>query len=148
MNRNSELQAIAAELRALTARVEALIAAETDINAAPESVEQPAPEPVEQPAPEPVEQPAPEPVAEPVPAVEVKPSLSLPLNDRYRFQRELFGGSAAELTALLEKLVPMTSVAEVEAELTARGFDLEKETVKDLLRLTTRRFDAHPPLLG
>ena len=140
MNRNSELQAIAAELRALTARVEALIAAETDINAAPESVEQPAPEPVEQPAPEPV--------AEPVPAVEVKPSLSLPLNDRYRFQRELFGGSAAELTALLEKLVPMTSVAEVEAELTARGFDLEKETVKDLLRLTTRRFDAHPPLLG
>ncbi|MBD5187882.1 MAG: hypothetical protein HDS96_02025 [Bacteroidales bacterium] len=148
MNRNSELQAIAAELRALTARVEALIAAETAINAAPEPVEQPAPEPVEQPAPEPVEQPAPEPVAEPVPAVEVKPSLSLPLNDRYRFQRELFGGSAAELTALLEKLVPMTSVAEVEAELTARGFDLEKETVKDLLRLTTRRFDAHPPLLG
>ena len=132
MNRNSELQAIAAELRALTARVEALIAAETAINAEPE----------------PVEQPAPEPVAEPVPAVEVKPSLSLPLNDRYRFQRELFGGSAAELTALLEKLVPMTSVAEVEAELTARGFDLEKETVKDLLRLTTRRFDAHPPLLG
>ena len=119
MNRNSELQAIAAELRALTARVEALIAAETAINAAPE----------------PVEQPAPEPVAEPAPAVEVKPSLSLPLNDRYRFQRELFGGSAAELTALLEKLVPMTSVAEV-------------ETVKDLLRLTTRRFDAHPPLLG
>ena len=140
MNRNSELQAIAAELRALTARVEALIAAETAINAAPE--------PVELPAPESVEQPAPELVAEPVPAVEVKPSLSLPLNDRYRFQRELFGGSAAELTALLEKLVPMTSVTEVEAELTARGFDLEKETVKDLLRLTTRRFDAHPPLLG
>ncbi|MDE6222400.1 MAG: hypothetical protein K2M49_01740 [Muribaculaceae bacterium] len=148
MNRNSELQAIAAELRALTARVEALIAAETAINAAPEPVEQPMPEPVEQPVPEPVEQPAPKPVAEPVQAVEVKPSLSLPLNDRYRFQRELFGGSAAELTALLEKLVPMTSVAEVEAELTARGFDLEKETVKDLLRLTTRRFDAHPPLLG
>ena len=148
MNRNSELQAIAAELRALTARVEALIAAETAINAAPEPVEQPAPEPVEQPAPEPVEQPAPEPVAEPVPAVEMKPSLSLPLNDRYRFQRELFGGSAAELQALLEKLVPVTFVAEVEAELTARGFDLEKETVKDLLRLTTRRFDAHPPLLG
>lgn len=140
MNRNSELQAIAAELRALTARVEALIAAETAINAEPEPVEQPAPEPVAEPAPEPVELPA--------PAVEVKPSLSLPLNDRYRFQRELFGGSAAELTALLEKLVPMTSVAEVEAELTARGFDLEKETVKDLLRLTTRRFDAHPPLLG
>lgn len=148
MNRNSELQAIAAELRALTARVEALIAAETAINAASEPVAEPAPEPVEQPVPEPVEQPAPEPVAEPAPAVEVKPSLSLPLNDRYRFQRELFGGSAAELTALLEKLVPMTSVAEVEAELTARGFDLEKETVKDLLRLTTRRFDAHPPLLG
>ncbi|MBD5415047.1 MAG: hypothetical protein HDR46_02050 [Bacteroides sp.] len=148
MNRNSELQAIAAELRALTARVEALIAAETAINAVPEPVEQPAPEPVAEPVPEPVELPAPEPVAEPVPAVEVKPSLSLPLNDRYRFQRELFGGSAAELTALLEKLVPMTSVAEVEAELTARGFDLEKETVKDLLRLTTRRFDAHPPLLG
>ena len=148
MNRNSELQAIAAELRALTARVEALIAAETAINAAPEPVEQPVPEPVEQPAPEPVAEPAPEPVAEPVPAVEVKPSLSLPLNDRYRFQRELFGGSAAELTALLEKLVPMTSVAEVEAELTACGFDLEKETVIDLLRLTTRRFDAHPPLLG
>ena len=140
MNRNSELQAIAAELRALTARVEALIAAETAINAASE--------PVAEPAPEPVEQPVPEPVAEPVLAVEVKPSLSLPLNDRYRFQRELFGGSAAELTALLEKLVPMTSVAEVEAELTACGFDLEKETVKDLLRLTTRRFDAHPPLLG
>lgn len=148
MNRNSELQAIAAELRALTARVEALIAAETAINAVPEPVEQPAPEPVAEPVPEPVELPAPEPVVEPVPAVEVKPSLSLPLNDRYRFQRELFGGSAAELTALLEKLVPMTSVAEVEAELTARGFDLEKETVKDLLRLTTRRFDAHPPLLG
>ncbi|MBD5179463.1 MAG: hypothetical protein HDR45_01970 [Bacteroides sp.] len=148
MNRNSELQAIATELRALTARVEALIAAETAINAEPEPVEQPAPEPVAEPVPEPVAEPAPEPVAEPVPAVEVKPSLSLPLNDRYRFQRELFGGSAAELTALLEKLVPMTCVAEVEAELTARGFDLEKETVKDLLRLTTRRFDAHPPLLG
>lgn len=121
MNRNSELQAIAEELRALTARVEALLAASEEVVEVEKVVE----------------------VGE-----MVRPVLALPLNDRYRFQRELFGGSAAELNALIEKLVPMTSAAEVETELTARGFDLENETVKDLLRLTTRRFDAHPPLLG
>lgn len=142
MDRKSELQAIAAELRALTARVEALIAAEEPVE---KPVEEPVKEPVKEVGPVGLVEQEPETIEQPV---EVKPSLTLPLNDRYRFQRELFGGSTAELNGLLEKLVPMTCAAEVEAELTERGFDLENETVKDLLRLTTRRFDARPPLLG
>ncbi|MDE6513567.1 MAG: hypothetical protein K2L05_05220 [Muribaculaceae bacterium] len=73
--------------------------------------------------------------------------MPLSLNDRYRFQREIFGGSAELLNAALEALAPMTSPGEVEDYFAARDFDLEAEAVKDFLRLATRRFDAHPPLI-
>lgn len=130
MERNSELQDIARQLRELSARLEALIDSEPE--AAPVEAE----------------------VANLANIATVatadasdKGSMTLSLNDRYRFQREIFDGSAESLNAALEALARMTSPAEVEDYFAASDFDLEAEAVKDFLRLATRRFDAHPPLI-
>ncbi|MDE7335836.1 MAG: hypothetical protein K2N10_05955 [Muribaculaceae bacterium] len=119
MDKNSELQEIARQLRELSARLEALIESEPAEEVAKVATE----------------------------ATPERPLMPLSLNDRYRFQREIFGGSAELLNAALEALAPMTSPGEVEDYFAARDFDLEAEAVKDFLRLATRRFDAHPPLI-
>ena len=120
MDKNSELQDIARQLRELSARLEALIDSEPEVaNLATIATE----------------------------ATPERPLLPLSLNDRYRFQREIFGGSAPALNQALEELAAMVSPAEVEDYFAARDFDLESDVVKDFLRLATRRFDAHPPLI-
>lgn len=159
MERNSELQDIARQLRELSARLEALIAEEEVPMEAPAPVEESAADEeavaddvlVEVEAEAEVE-PEAEPEAEPVEAEEVantseKCALPISLNDRYRFQREIFGGSAQALSAALELLASMTSPGEVEDYFAAHDFDLEADAVKDFLRLATRRFDSHPPLI-
>jgi len=119
-----EMLDIASQLRALAGRLEALAAAE------------PADVPEELPA----EKPAAEEPAE--------PAISFALNDRYRFLRELFGGSAEAMAEAVGVIAGLQSAEEVESYLIGHGFDTASETVKDFLHATTRRFDSHPPLLG
>ncbi len=145
MERNSELQDIARQLRELSARLEALMASE-QAEVKPSLPEQKV-EPTAEPEADAVAEPATEPVVEPMAEPEVRPALPLSVNDRYRFQREIFGGSAEQLNAALEALARMTSPGEVEDYFAECDFDIEADAVKDFLRLATRRFDAHPPLI-
>lgn len=115
----NELLDIAEKLRELAARLEALGA-----------------EPAPAPATEPVEQPP------------LRQSITLSINDRYRFQRELFGGSAEAMNNALDEIASLNSAIEVERYLAANDFDLNDDTVKNFLRVTTRRFELRPPLLA
>ncbi len=79
---------------------------------------QPEPEPVAaaQPVnkPEPVAKPAPMPVAEPKRAEVKEQAFAFTLNDKFRFRRELFGGSDADFADALQVAEAMTSREEVE----------------------------------
>lgn len=121
-----EMLDIASQLRALAGRLETLAAAE------PADVPEEDSIPTEKPA---AEEPA-------------EPTISFALNDRYRFLRELFGGSAEAMAEAVGAIAGLQSAEEVESYLIGHGFDTASETVKDFLHATTRRFDSHPPLLG
>ncbi len=139
-----ELLDIARELQALGRRLEAIAATEPEIaySIAPEPA--PAADTAE-PAPEAGCEPEPAPVnarsAEPLP-------ITFSLNDRYRFRRGLFGGSDEAMSLAVGRIADMHSAEEVEHYLAANDFDLDDDLVKDFLRITTRRFDSHPPLLA
>lgn len=158
MNNNEELLEIAAQLRALAARVEALTALQTQPQepvgpqAQPQPEVQPEPAPPE--APVAYEVPA-EPEAEvmatksePATTPVATPGLTFSLNDRYRFRRELFGGSGEVMDLALEAIGPMKSAAEVEHYLIDNDYDMDADIVKDFLQATTRRFESRPPLLA
>ncbi len=77
---------------------------------------QPEPEPVAAAVnkPEPVAKPAPMPVAEPKRAEVKEQAFAFTLNDKFRFRRELFGGSDADFADALQVAEAMTSREEVE----------------------------------
>lgn len=77
---------------------------------------EPAPVATPQPAdkPEPIEKPAPMPVAEPKRAEVKEQGFVFTLNDKFRFRRELFGGSDADFADALQVAEAMTSREEVE----------------------------------
>ena len=141
-----ELLDIARELQALGRRLEAIAAAEPEIAdiIAPEpapAAESAEPAPAAACEPEPAPAPVSERSAEPLP-------ITFSLNDRYRFRRGLFGGSDEAMSLAVSRIADMRSAEEVEHYLAANDFDLDDDLVKDFLRITTRRFDAHPPLLA
>lgn len=117
---NKELIDIAAQLRALAARLEAL----SELSENSESSEAAGP------------------------AESLEPSIAFALNDRYRFQRELFGGSAEAMGAAVSDIADLTSAQAVEHYLIDNDYDMDSDVVKDFLRATTRRFDSRPRLLG
>lgn len=79
---------------------------------------QPEPEPVAAPQPadkpEPVAKPAPMSVGEPKRAEAKEQAFAFTLNDKFRFRRELFGGSDADFADALQVAEAMTSREEVE----------------------------------
>lgn len=135
-----DLLDIARELQALAQRLEAIASteSETEAHAAPE----PDPEAVTaEPEAEQAAAPASMRSTEPLP-------ITFSLNDRYRFRRGLFGGSDEAMSLAVGRIADMRSAEEVEQYLAANDFDLDDDLVKDFMRITTRRFDSHPPLLA
>lgn len=163
-----ELTEILEQLRYLTAKVEALLDKYTDVNAEP-VVE---PEPVYEPEhePEPVEEIVnsapieitvtsetvtdPEPVEVEEPKATVMPEIQLPaairfsLNDRFRFQRTIFGNSPERMANAMTAISAMTTADEVYAYLTnVLNRDVNDPDVEDFFREVTLRFSDHKPLI-
>lgn len=121
-----ELFEIARQLRELSARLDALMAAKAAI---PEEVAE--------------EQPQEE------PSVIAPSPVKLTVNDRYRFMRELFDGDAEALNCALAEIESFASAAEVEAYvIEVLGFESERQEVADFLAVTTERFKSRPTLLA
>lgn len=160
-----ELTEILEQLRALTARVEALLelqAAET-----PVAVEIPEPEPVEPEPAEPAEPAEPEPVDAPqeTPApcaleevsVESHEQVMEPMtssqirfsiNDRFRFQRVIFGNSPERMANAMSAISAMTTADEVYTYLTnILNRDIDDPDVEDFFREVTLRFVDRKPLI-
>ena len=122
-----ELREIYNQLTALTRKVEALL------NSCEASPPESAPEPV----------PVPEPVTESIPA-----SITFTLNDRFRFQRAIFGGSAERMANAMSAISAMTTADEVYAYLTnVLDQNIEEPDVEDFFRTVTLRFADHKPLM-
>ena len=84
-----------------------------------------------------------EPEAEPV------KSIQFTLNDRYRFLREIFGNSTAEMSSAIADLEAMDSATEVNAYVTRQlGLDPEQDVVKEFLAVVNERFNEYPTLLA
>lgn len=84
-----------------------------------------------------------EPEAEPV------KSIQFTLNDRYRFLREIFGNSTAEMSSAIADLEAMDSATEVNAYVTRQlGLDSEQDVVKEFLAVVNERFNEYPTLLA
>jgi len=63
------------------------------------------------------------------------------LNDRYRYQRELFGGNAELMNSVIDKLDAMSSLEEAMAYIRKEFvWDAESETVMDFYSLLESRF--------
>lgn len=154
-----ELTEILEQLRALTARVEALLELQTA--EAPAVVDIPEPEPVE---PEPAETeavdapqetPAPcapeefpveshEQVMEPMASSQIRFSI----NDRFRFQRVIFGNSPERMANAMSAISAMTTADEVYTYLTnILNRDIDDPDVEDFFREVTLRFVDRKPLI-
>lgn len=140
-----ELTEILEQLRSLTAKVEALLAA---------SVPEELSEPEELSSPE-VLSASEEPV-ESVDAYEIAacPEIQMPaaikfsLNDRFRFQRAIFGNSPERMANAMSAISAMTTADEVYAYLTnVLNRDVDDPDVEDFFREVTLRFSDHKPLI-
>jgi hypothetical protein len=65
---------------------------------------------------------------------------SISLNDKFRFQRELFGGNAALLNQTLEALNEIKDKNEATEFLAGLNLDSENPTAKEFLELINRKF--------
>lgn len=74
--------------------------------------------------------------------------IKISINDRYRFRRELFGNSDAEMNDTLQLISAMQSADEVTDYLVDDlRWNVDDEIVKDFIRAVTERFNDHPTLL-
>lgn len=112
MNRNQELSDLAASLREIAARLEALVEGEgAESSQSSQST----------------------PSTQSTPSSQSAPTLTFPLNDRYRFMRELFGNSAARFNEVIAALAAVASEAEAVGVLEAEGVALDTETGKEFI---------------
>lgn len=118
---DNEIQDIIRQLRELTARLEALLAQE---------------------------KPAANPQPEPEPESEPEPTINFSLNDRYRFMRELFGGSSAAMQQAVAHIQSLKSEAETIVYIQSLDWDVNDQVVKDFIAAVTERFKATPTLLA
>lgn len=154
--------ALTALLRGRLAEINSLFTQLSEIN--PVSEPEPEAEPEPEPMPEPVAEPvlpepepvfAPEPMVEPEPKPEPnpepykarkrepepvrKPDPKRPvfcLNDRYRFRRELFGGSDAEMERVLDRIASLKDYDEAEEYLYGvEALDPENPDVADFMAI-------------
>jgi hypothetical protein len=83
------------------------------------------------------------------PEAETVKSIQFTLNDRYRFLREIFGNSTAEMSSAIADLEAMDSATEVNAYVTRQlGLDPEQDVVKEFLAVVNERFNEYPTLLA
>jgi hypothetical protein len=76
-------------------------------------------------------------------------SIVFTLNDRFRFRRELFGNSEAEMADTVNLLSAMSSMSEVEDYLlNDLEWDADNQEVQDFMAIVARKFTDRPPLLG
>lgn len=106
MNRNQELSDLAASLREIAARLEALVEDQSFQSSQSSQSSQ---------------------------STQSAPTLTFPLNDRYRFMRELFGNSAARFNDVIAALAAVASEAEAAGVLEAEGVALDTETGKEFM---------------
>ena len=135
----NELKEILEQLKSLTARVEALICAcEAD---GPEC------SPTLQPVP--AVSPADESNSAEIEVSEAVPSaISFTLNDRFRFQRVIFGNSAERMANAMTAIGAMTTADEDYTYLTnVLDQDVSNPDVDDFFRIVTLRFADHKPLI-
>lgn len=140
-----ELREILEQLRSLTARIENMLAASeadrAEVSALNEAEEEEILEAssTEEPAPE-------EPPTEACPPS--NPGFNFTLNDRFRFQRSIFGNSPERMANALSAIGAMTSADEVYTYLTnVLSRDPENKDVEDFFREVTLRFSDHKPLV-
>lgn len=120
----AKIDAMAADLAELKERVAALA------DAAPAATDQQTDEEPTEPRPEPRRQ------------------WAFTINDRYRFRRELFGNSDAEMIDTLELLAAMSSADEAEEYLfDDLGWDRTNDDVADFMAIVRRRFADRPSAL-
>lgn len=132
----NELKEILEQLKSLTARVEALIEACATPAAAPAADSVSVPEPSETPAPQIADSPA------------ASADICFTLNDRFRFQRVLFGNSAERMANAMAAISAMTTADEVYTYLTnVLDQDVTDPDVEDFFRTVTLRFADHKPLI-
>lgn len=75
-------------------------------------------------------------------------SITFTLNDRFRFQRAIFGGSAERMANAMSAISAMTTADEVYAYLTnVLDQNIEEPDVEDFFRAVTLRFADHKPLI-
>lgn len=75
-------------------------------------------------------------------------SISFTLNDRFRFQRAIFGGSSERMANAMTAISAMTSSDEVFTYLTnVLDQNVEEPDVEDFFRAVTLRFADHKPLV-
>lgn len=74
--------------------------------------------------------------------------ITFTLNDRFRFQRVIFGGSAERMSNAMSAISAMTTADEVYAYLTnVLDQNVEDPDVEDFFRAVTLRFADHKPLM-
>ncbi len=75
-------------------------------------------------------------------------SITFTLNDRFRFQRSIFGGSPERMANAMSAISAMTTADEVYAYLTnVLDQNVEEPDVDDFFRAVTLRFADHKPLI-
>lgn len=75
-------------------------------------------------------------------------AITFTLNDRFRFQRVIFGGSAERMSNAMSAISAMTTADEVYAYLTnVLDQNVEDPDVEDFFRAVTLRFADHKPLM-
>ncbi len=158
-----ELTEILEQLRSLTAKVEALLAVSEPAELSepaglsePEELSVPA-EPVapaEFVAPaEPVDSSDNSDFSEPYeiaprPEIQMPAAIKFSLNDRFRFQRVIFGNSPERMANAMTAISAMTTADEVYAYLTnVLNRNVDDPDVEDFFREVTLRFSDHKPLI-
>lgn len=126
---DNEIRDIIRQMRELTARLEALLPAEQTSQPAAGQQAMQCTATIE-----------PEPVA-------TTSIIHFTLNDRYRFMRELFGGSAKEMNEVVNIIESLSTEEETLGYIKGLGWNNENQVVKDFITVVTERFKASPTLL-
>ncbi len=142
----NELTEILEQLRDLTARVESLlnnIEEQEALSESSEDSEDSDNSEISEPSEDIEISELSEPSSIPMPA-----SIKFSLNDRFRFQRAIFGNSPERMANAMTAISAMTTADEVYAYLTnVLNRNVDDPDVEDFFREVTLRFSDHKPLI-
>lgn len=87
------------------------------------------------------------PVVETAPVAAVRPigdiRKAFTINDRFRFRRELFAGDNSALTAAIEHLATLDTLAEADAYLSTMPWDHDNEAVSEFMEIVSTHFNGY-----